>query len=43
MTDGPRGNPADALEKDGLDDMPLVREIRKRLFVHYQPVEVEPT
>jgi hypothetical protein len=36
------GNPADALEKDGLDDMALVRKIHERLFVHYQPVEVEP-
>jgi hypothetical protein len=35
------GNPALALEKEGLDDMALVREIRKRLFVQYQPVEVE--
>ena len=36
------GNPAKALEKEGLDDMALVRKIRKRLFVQYQPVEVEP-
>jgi hypothetical protein len=36
------GNPAHALEKEGLDDMALVRKIRKRLFVQYQPVEVEP-
>jgi hypothetical protein len=42
VTDGRRANLADALEKDGLDDMALVLEIRKRLFVHYQPVEVEP-
>ena len=35
------GNPANALEKYGLDDMALVREIRKRLFVQYQPVLVE--
>jgi hypothetical protein len=34
------GNPAKALEKEGFDDMALVREIRKRLFVQYQPVLV---